>query len=215
MLTGKLPAPAIACAAFRAASLPAPKKPHASARAQAETSVASRRAVLTGFAGFAIGAGAMRLGQNLLSSHSGQEGHRAEAQASKTSSPSEGQASHSAAAAQRWANAPVPAWAQRMLEMDETELLLQAGEFERLSARHVGEGQLGPSFRHLFVVARQLSRPESPQAAACAIRSLERCGRLDLIDALTPSLLRIEGYEEALHAAREAFRRNPSYKPLA
>lgn len=75
----------------------------------------------------------------------------------------------------------LPSWASEMKSMDDETLLLMAGEFERRSARHRKDSEAAPGFERLLSLALSSRRREADMAAACAIRSLQRLGRTDLV----------------------------------
>lgn len=202
MIFGRLPAPALALATIA----PAARYERELPRDRAHEAIASRRAVLTGLGGLAVGIAAttlapgLRIGTPKAPAGDAPRGRGASAAES-------GQPGDSAQLA-----GPLPRWAQEMLDVSEDELLLRAGDFERASMRHRGEGRLAPCFERLFVTALRSRRPEAGMAAACAVRTFERIERLDVLDRLLPALLRREGWEEALQAARGAYRRNPQHR---
>ena len=185
MLFGRLPAPAAELALPSASWAPIARDSSRAAAGSAATSsgdaLTSRRALFAGLGGVALGLAASKLGSLAQLPESAQ------------------------------ATAPLPDWAQDMLRLPEPELVRLAGEFERKSMRFQGARELGACFERLYVAARHSRRPEAGMAAACAVRSLERVGRLDLLDDLLPDLLRRRDWEEALEAARLAYRRNPGH----
>jgi len=82
-------------------------------------------------------------------------------------------------------DAPAPRgsieWALGLLDVPDEELLAAAGDLERVSAKHRREPSLVPCFRRLLDVSLRCRLPEADMAAACAIRSLQRLGRPDLV----------------------------------
>lgn len=88
----------------------------------------------------------------------------------------------------RAARSDLPAWVRRMLALPAADLVRQAGEFERLSLRDPPGPRAGEAFERLLALAIARGGPLGDAAAACALRSLERIGRLDLVAAWVSGL---------------------------
>lgn len=142
---------------------------------EADSVQASRRAVLAGLGGLVIGS----LGGSFLL------GGRVGPQSVGT--PRSG-GSASLAASNAAAREGMPAWAADMLSMDAQSLLLAAGEFERRSARHREDRPAAAGFERLLAVALASRQREADMAASCAIRSLQRLGRTDLVAIWAPDI---------------------------
>lgn len=76
----------------------------------------------------------------------------------------------------------LPDWAQEMLRVDAETLLQRAGDYERLSRREL-DHDLSPCFERLLDVASAASPHIGDSASACALRTLGKLGRHDLVDA--------------------------------
>ncbi len=75
----------------------------------------------------------------------------------------------------------MPSWAVDMLSLDAVTLIRMAGEFERRSARHREDHAAALGFERLLSVALSSRAQEADMAAACALRSIKRLGRSDLV----------------------------------
>lgn len=74
------------------------------------------------------------------------------------------------------------AWAEQLLAGDDEAILASAGDLERLAMRESGHEELfGALFQRVFQLALADLSERADLAAACALRGLERLGRLELV----------------------------------
>ena len=97
---------------------------------------------------------------------------------------------------------PVPDWAEQMLVVPEDELIRMAGDYERMSRQHLGDARLAAGFERLLRVAARSMRAEADLAASCAVRSLAKLDRIDIVEAWLPRLGRTTALPRAAAEAR-------------
>jgi hypothetical protein len=106
-----------------------------------------------------------------------------------------------------------PAWTLALLDAPHQELVAAAGDLERVS--FCADPRLVPVFERLLDAILAAPGPEADQAGPCAVRSLGRLGRLDLVAArraraevapglpLTAAAMAVELQREARELRRE------------
>lgn len=87
-------------------------------------------------------------------------------------------------------------WALWMAERPDDELLPAAGDMERVCMRFREEQRLVPGFVRVLEIALKSDAPEADTAGACAIRSLRRLGRFDLVGTRRDRILEREAFTE-------------------
>lgn len=127
----------------------------------------SRRGLLIGAVGVALGAGGTKLFSRWVAAPDPQS------PATDAESPVE---------------RGTVAWALAMLSRPEEELLSAAGDLERVSMRH-RDARLVPCFQRLLDVATASAEDHADEAGACAVRSLARLERVDLLRAASERLV--------------------------
>ena len=90
------------------------------------------------------------------------------------------------AAAGRTAPRGTLEWALGATAWPAAELLAAAGDLERVATRYRSECHLVAVFERLLDVALQSQAEEAGMAGACALRSLGRLGRADLVREVEP-----------------------------
>jgi len=123
----------------------------------------TRRGLLAGLVGFATGAGAVSVWRG------------GSARAEPLAQPRSGDVVRGTVE-----------WALWMLTQPPEDMLSAAGDLERVSMRWRSDGRLVPCFQRLLDLALGYDVPYVDQAGACAVRSLGRLGRADLVNAAAP-----------------------------
>lgn len=76
---------------------------------------------------------------------------------------------------------PLPPWVREMLTVDEATLMSRAGDYERWSRQILSDRRITPGFVRLLEVASRVRSSISDPACACAVRTLAKLERFDLI----------------------------------
>lgn len=101
------------------------------------------------------------------------------------------------------AGAGLPGWVREMLRAPEHLLLERAGEYEMKSCQHAGDRRCAVGFERLLELTRRSRHPGRGIAAACAVRSLARLDRIDLVETWYAAMSGDPAFADALRAARE------------
>lgn len=75
---------------------------------------------------------------------------------------------------------PAPPFVQEMLTIDEAALVQRAGDYERMSRRYL-DHDLTAGFQRLLEAATRADRAVRDAASCCAIRTLGKLERYDVI----------------------------------
>ena len=98
-------------------------------------------------------------------------------------------------------------WALSMVDAPFDELVKWSGDLDRVSMRHRDDPRLVPCFERLLEGVLERRAEHVDAAGACAVRSLARMGRTDVIEVHLRGILARKHLQETRAAAEEALPR--------